>query len=175
MADTPLPKKFDHELWRGDTRVFEHHFNEDAPAWQPSTAYVVGVVGEGPIGWVASSTVTFNGVTYTCTTAHTSGASFDASFWTADPAAVGAPIDITGWVFLSEYRVTTEDAAPTATDTNAITNGPGGVLQRTLPHSEAAKLVPGIMTWDLQATKPDASVQTYLYSYKVKVDGDTAR
>jgi hypothetical protein len=177
----PLPKKYDFSLYRGDTRVWEHHFFDAPPEWAASTDYVTGVVGSST--YLADSTVTYAGVTYTCVAAHTSGESFDASKWVKDAAAVGAPIDMTDWAFLSQYRETTEDAVVLAEDECAVTDGPGGVMRRTLTHDQAMNLPASIaagetsarVAWDLQATKPDGQVKTYLFNDAVKVGGDVSR
>lgn len=170
----PLPQKYPFALYRGDTRVWQHQLFDDPPEWAASTAYVVGVVGSQT--YLANSTVTFAGVSYTCKTAHTSGAAFDPTMWTADPLAVGAPIDITGWTFLAQYRVTTEDATVLATETIALTDPTHGIFTRTLSHAQSALITPpGPVAWDLQATKPDGTVKTYLFNDKVKLLGDVSR
>lgn len=81
-------------LYRGDSRQLSFEFHSPPPAWAPNTAYVAGTVGSGT--YVAGSTVTFGGQYYTCTTAHTSGATFDKTAWTADGDAVGAGADLSG-------------------------------------------------------------------------------
>lgn len=169
----PLPAKYTFSLYRGDTRVWTHRFNEAPPDWAETTAYVAGTVGSGE--YLADSAVTRNGVRYTCTSAHTSTGSFDPSKWTADPKAVGAPIDITGWLFEATYRTTADAVEDVAVDECTITDGPGGVLRRTLIAEQSALIPDGKVAWDLQATKPDTSVQTYLYNYGVKVGPDVTR
>lgn len=121
----PLPEQYDFELYRGDTRVWEHHFTDDD----------------------------------------------------------GNAIDITDWEFLSEYRATTEDATVLAVDACEVTDAPGGIMRRTLTHAEAMNLpatieegsTVGRVAWDLQVTKPDGIVKTYLFNDSVKVRGDVSR
>lgn len=116
----PLPARYLFALYRGDTRVWEHHFAEDD----------------------------------------------------------GTPVDISGWVFEGEYRLTADAATVLASETCVVTDGPGGVMTRTLPASEAAKLTPlagGTVAWDLQATKPDGTVRTWLTNPLVKVTEDVSR
>jgi hypothetical protein len=118
MSAQPLPGSYTFELYRGDTRVWQHQLLEDG------------------------------GVT---------------------------PIDITGWEFLSQYRATTEEQAVMATETIELTDPTHGIFTRTLPASEAAKLLPGQVAWDLQATKTGDIVKTYLANATVKVRGDVSR
>ena len=90
-------------VWRNDRWSRTWPFFNPPPDWMAAHAYVLGVLGSGE--YLANSTVSFGTTTdadgvetpvfYTCTSAHTSGASFDATKWTADPEAVGAPLDLT--------------------------------------------------------------------------------
>lgn len=172
----PVGAKF--HVYRGDTFGPDvHKFNDAPPDWTATTAYTVGDTTHGATEvYVALTTCTYLGVAYTCTTAHTSGATFDATMWTADDAALGPETDITDWVFLAQYRETTSpDATLLASDTCVITDGPGGVMTRTLDADQSALLVVTPVKWDLQATKADDTVKTYLKNDKLKVGGDVSR
>lgn len=175
MTDEALPKTYNFDLYRGDTRVFTHYFNDDPADWATGIDYVVGEVGADT--YTPLTTVTFEDVSYTCTTAHTSGATFDATMWTADPDALGPETDITDWTFLAQYRASTSPDEPViAVDACVVTDGPGGVMVRTLTHTEAAKLTTTPVYWDLEATKADdVTVKTYLKKDRLKVDGDVSR
>lgn len=186
MADQPLVADYDFgappgakfHLYRGDTAgPFVHKFNDPPPDWAATTAYTVGDSEHGPDEtYVAGTTCTFEGDPYTCTTAHTSGAEFDDSMWAADDAALGPETDITGWAFLAQYRATTApDAELLASDTCVITDGPGGVMTRTLDADQSDLLVVTPVKWDFQATKADDTVKTYLKNDKVKIGGDVSR
>lgn len=81
-------------LYRGDSRSLAFELHEPPPVWAPATDYVAGVVGSQT--YLAASTVTYAGTRYTCTTAHTSGDTFDKTKWVADPKALGALMDLSG-------------------------------------------------------------------------------
>jgi len=163
---------------RGDTGgPWVHKFNDAPPDWAASTAYTVGdTTHAADEVYVALTTCTYQGNAYTCTTAHTSGAEFDETKWTKDDAALGPATDITGWEFLGQYRETTETDAPLlASDSFDITDGTGGILTRTLDADEADGLTVTPVKWDLQATRADGTVKTYLKNYNLGVDGDVSR
>lgn len=185
MADEPLIAEYDFGVppgkpgvVRGDTGgPWVHKFNDAPPDWAASTAYTVGdTTHAADEVYVALTTCTYQGTPYTCTTAHTSGATFDATMWTEDDAALGPATDISLWTFLGQYRETLElDAALLASDSFTISDGPGGILTRTLDADEAEGLTVTPVKWDLQATRSDGTVKTYLKNYKLKVDGDVSR
>jgi hypothetical protein len=91
-----------------------------------------------------------------------------------DAAPIWTPLDVTGWIFLSQIRADTESTTVMATVAVAITDAAAGTITRTLSATEAAKLVPGKVYFDLQATHPDGSVRTYLAG-KWTVKGDVSR
>lgn len=179
MTAQPLPAQYDFALYRGDTRVWTNQFNESPPAWAPDTAYLAAAPAAP--SYTALTTVTHGTdaaglpVAYTCITSHTSASTFDTTKWVADLAALGPAIDLTGWEFLSEYRKKPDDAVPLAVDLCEIVDPTAGLLRRTLSHDEAAKLPSGKVTWDLQGTRPDGTVRTYLVNKQVLVNPDTSR
>lgn len=94
-----------------------------------------------------------------------------------DPALVGDPIDISGWVFEAEYRSSADSNDVLAADGFEITDGPGGIVRRTLTAREAAKLskTKTSVVWDLQVTKPNGVVQTLLFNSRVTITNDVSR
>lgn len=177
MTDV-LVADYDFPLYRGDTGgPWVHKFNDNPLDWQPATAYTVGdLAHDSTEVYVAHTTVTRDGVSYTCKTAHTSGSTFDATLWTKDVKALGPETDITGWTFLGQYRVSTDPAAELlASDTCEITDGPGGEMTRTLSSAQAELLVVSPVFWDLQATRADDTVKTFLKKDRLKVGGDVSR
>lgn len=114
----PLPAKYDFSLYRGDTRIWEHHLTL--------------------------------------------------------PDLI-TPIDITGWVFTAKYRATPNSTDVIAVEACVVTDGPGGIVRRTLTATESAKLPRGSVAWDLQALKPGGEVKTYLTNSAVVVVGDASR
>lgn len=185
MASAPLIAEYDFGVppgkpgvVRGDTGgPWIHKFNDAPPDWAPSTDYTVGdMTHAADEVYVAHTTCTYQGLPYTCTTAHTSGETFDETMWTRDDAALGPATDISGWTFLGQYRETLEvDADLLASDSFEITDGPGGILKRTLDADESDGLVVTPVKWDMQATRADGTVKTYLKNYNLKVDGDVSR
>lgn len=91
----------------------------------------------------------------------------------------GDPIDITGWVFVSQFREDLDRGAIIATATCTITDGPNGVMTEVLPAAQA-DLLPGqtdpdvkpVVYWDLQSTD-SGNVQTWKYA-RVQVGGDSS-
>jgi hypothetical protein len=82
---------------------------------------------------------------------------------TAD-APVWTPKDLTGYTFRCQLR-----SDPDATDVMAtiavdlVSDGTDGKIRRTLTATEAAKLAPGKVYFDLEATRTaDGFVHTYL-------------
>lgn len=185
MGET-LPDEFDFGkgLYRGDDYVWTHFLNDEPPDWEPATAYTVGDTTHDPGEvYVAFTTCTYRGVRYTCSTAHTSGATFDATMWTKDAEALGPETDISEYVFLGQYRTSLEtDATLLATDEfELVTDGTDGAYRRLLTHDQSALLIPdedakpkGAVYWDLQATDGDGTVKTLLRGRPIIV-GDVAR
>jgi hypothetical protein len=180
-STVPDEYDFGEGLWRGDTDVTTHYFNDDPPDWEASTAYTVGnTTHEAGEVYVANTTCTYRGVPYTCTTAHTSGATFDATKWTEDEQALGPEMDISGCEFLAQYRTdrTTTGTLLAADTFEFATDGTDGILVRTLSADQAALLVPADgqtrVFWDLQFTFEDATVKTMLWG-KPKILGDISR
>lgn len=170
-------------LYRGDTYVFTHYFNDEPPDWQPSTAYTVGnLEHEAGEAYVAGTTCSHLGKTYTCTTAHTSGTAFDATKWTLDPLALGQASDFSDCTFLGQYRTDrTVDATLLASDTFDTTDAATGIVVRTLEADQCALLVPADgksgsrVYWDMQVTlSDDTTVKTLLWG-RPKVEGDMSR
>lgn len=83
--------------------------------------------------------------------------------------------DITGWTFEGQYRANPDSDVVLAVDAFDLSAGAAGELRRTLTHVESAKLPSGQVSWDLQATKGDGTVKTYLACTFVVVTGDTSR
>lgn len=141
-------------LYRGDSAIVGPFSFFDRPtAWAPATAYVAGVVGSPT--YLANSTVTYLGVSYTCTTAHTSGATFDAADWTADPPALGPPTDLTtlGTVLTSQVRQSPGKPVLLALDTSA-SNLAGGIVALSVAPAD----------WDVLASKVSAGFDVQLSS-----------
>lgn len=87
----------------------------------------------------------------------------------------GAPIDLTGYVFLAQIRADTEiGSSVMATMDVDIVDPAAGRIRRTLTAAEANKLVVGSATWDLQGTAPDGVVRTYMTG-RVRILGDVSR
>ena len=129
MADPTFPARLAaFPIVRGDSATFEVAFHHEPPAWAPNTAYVTGVVGSGV--YLADSTVSYAGTTYTCTAAHTSGAAFDASYWAKDPKAVGEPYDQTalGTVTTAMARLLPDGQVLITFDTSATDLAAGLVV-----------------------------------------------
>lgn len=90
------------------------------------------------------------------------------------------PIDISGWEFVSEYRVDLDRGTVICEATCEVTDGPAGVLTETLT-AEQADLLPGQpvgqpkskVYWDLQSTDLDGNVQTWQQAV-VPVSGDAS-
>ena len=170
-------------LYRGDTAVFTHYFNDDPPDWAASTAYTLGnVVHEAGESYVANTTCTYLGKSYTCTTAHTSGATFDATKWEQDNQALGPATDFSDCTFLGQYRTDrTTTATLLASDSFDTTDADTGIIVRTLTATEAALLIPTSgksgdrVYWDMQVTLADTTtVKTLLWS-QPKILGDMSR
>jgi hypothetical protein len=90
------------------------------------------------------------------------------------PATVGLPIDLTGYEFLAEIRVSADpDATLMASFAIDVVDPANGIITRTLTATEAAKLTPGSARHDLQLTDPDGKVRTWLAG-RVKVRGDVS-
>jgi hypothetical protein len=90
------------------------------------------------------------------------------------PATVGAPIDLTGYSFLAQIRVTSDATVVMAVIGVEIIDGPAGRIRRTLTAAEAKKLVVGTAYWDLQVTRPDGFVRTYMAGM-VRILSDVSR
>lgn len=106
----------------------------------------------------------------------------DTRVWTHvfTETATGLALDITDWVFRSEYREDLNRGTVIATGDCEVTDGPGGVMVETLIATQA-DLLPGqtdpltkpIVYWDLQSTDADDNVQTWQYA-RVPVSGDAS-
>lgn len=91
----------------------------------------------------------------------------------------GDPTDITGWVFLSQYREDRNRGTVIATATCTVTDGPNGVMLEVLP-AEQSDLLPGqedpavkpIVYWDLQSSNAGV-IQTWQWA-NVPVGGDSS-
>lgn len=91
----------------------------------------------------------------------------------------GDPIDITGYVFLSQFRDDLNRGTVIATAACVVTDGPGGEMTETLTAAQA-DLLPGqedpdtkpIVYWDLQSTAAGV-VQTWQYA-RCPVSGDAS-
>lgn len=178
-ALSELPALFDFEdgVWRGDTRVWTHVFNDAPPAWEPQTTYGLGDVEHAATEvYVPHTTCTFDDTAYTCLLAHTSGDDFDPDVWAPDQQALGPETDISDYDFLAQYRQNTRPSAVVlATDAcELVTDGLDGRMQRTLTAEEAAKLTTTTFCWDLQTTH-EGVVKTMLYAIDVPVLGDSSR
>jgi hypothetical protein len=89
-------------------------------------------------------------------------------------ATVGQPFDLTGYGFLAQIRGGAESAVVMAVIDVEVLDAPAGRIRRTLSAIEARKLLIGTGYWDLQLTRPDGSVRTYMAG-KVKIMGDSSR
>lgn len=90
----------------------------------------------------------------------------DAPVWTAK--------DVSGYTFRCQIRATQDDTDVMATiAVDFVTDGTDGKITRTLTATEARKLIPGTVWFDLELTSAtDAEdVHTYLAGkWKVKAD-----
>ena len=170
-------------LYRGDTYVFTHYFNDEPPDWAASTAYTLGnTIHEAGESYVANTTCTHLGKTYTCTTAHTSGATFDATKWTEDAQALGPASDFSDCTFLGQYRTDrTTTGTLLASDSFDTTDADTGIVVQTLTAAQCALLVPvsgksgDRVYWDMQVTlSDDTTVKTLLWG-RPKILGDMSR
>lgn len=93
-----------------------------------------------------------------------------------DIAPVWTPKNLTGYTFRSQLRSDPDAATVLATITvEFVTDGTDGLLRSTLTAAEAAKLTPGRVAYDLEATRTsDGYVHTYLAG-RWKVLADVSR
>lgn len=70
----------------------------------------------------------------------------------------GVPINITGWVFRAQFRLTTDSADPalleltTANGGFAVTDGPGGRLEMRITSTQMNTLPAGTIHFDVMRT-----------------------
>ena len=94
--------------------------------------------------------------------------------------AAGAPIDLTGYTFISQYRpdldrgtiVTTATCTVGGTDNNEVTEVLDATAADALPGQTDPATKPKLY-WDLQSTDPDGVVTTWMYA-TVPVIGDSS-
>jgi hypothetical protein len=100
----------------------------------------------------------------------------DTRVWvdTFRDAETGAPLDLSGHTFLAQIRAERDATEVMAVMTIDAGNAANGVLLRTLPATEARKLQGTAAYWDLQTTRADGFVRTYLAG-KVRIKGDVSR
>lgn len=86
----------------------------------------------------------------------------DTAVWEDVFSDDNVPTDLTGYTFLSQIRLTADATDPMAVIDVEILDAPAGRIRRTLPATEAAKLVPGKAFWDLQYQTAAGFVRTVM-------------
>lgn len=85
----------------------------------------------------------------------------------------GAPVDVTGWSWLSQLRTDPDDVTLVAVEV-AVVDAPGGRLELSLAPELTAALPTRDFSWDLQATDVEGDVRTVLTG-QLRVREDVSR
>ena len=150
-----------------------------AVAWAATTAYVVGP---------PASCVTYGGGTYVCSTAHTSGSTFDATKWTAiaapgdssvaTAAATSATVSAAA-ALASQTAAAASATSATSSASAASTSQTAAAASATAAAASAASIAGAVVyqgTWNASTNTPTlvSSVGTKGWYYKVSVAGTTS-